>query len=104
MVASETEYDVALSFAGEDRAVADSIAETLRAMGVSVFYDEYEKADLWGKNLYDHLSDVYRKRARFCLMLLSKHYAAKQWTNHERQAAQARAFSENQEYILPGKT
>ena len=73
-------------------------------MGVSVFYDEYEKADLWGKNLYDHLSDVYRKRARFCLMLLSKHYAAKQWTNHERQAAQARAFSENQEYILPGKT
>jgi len=28
-------------------------------------------------------------------------YAAKHWTALERNAAQARAFSENQEYILP---
>jgi hypothetical protein len=36
-------------------------------------------------------------------MLLSQHYRDKLWTNHERQSAQARAFSENQEYILPVK-
>jgi len=34
-------------------------------------------------------------------MFLSKNYATKLWTNHEREAAQARAFSENEEYILP---
>src|SRR4051794_10937801 len=34
-------------------------------------------------------------------MLVSENYAKKQWTNHERRAAQARAISENQEYILP---
>jgi len=34
-------------------------------------------------------------------MFLSQHYASKLWTNHEREAAQARAFRENKEYILP---
>ena len=34
-------------------------------------------------------------------MLISKAYREKQWTNHERRAAQARAFEESREYILP---
>ncbi|MBV9615265.1 MAG: TIR domain-containing protein, partial [Ktedonobacteraceae bacterium] len=36
-----------------------------------------------------------------CVAFLSQHYATKLWTNHEREAAQARAFQENEEYILP---
>jgi transcriptional regulator with XRE-family HTH domain len=97
------QYDVALSFAGEDRGVADSLARLLRSRGIKVFYDQFEQADLWGKNLYDHLADVYANRARYCIMLISSHYAKKLWTNHEREHAQARAFTENQEYILPVK-
>src|SRR5207248_2119071 len=62
---SVTDYDVALSFAGEDRAYVEEVARALSAAGVKVFYDKLEEADLWGKNLYTHLSDVYRKRARF---------------------------------------
>lgn len=95
------EYDVALSFAGEDRSYAESVAEALRARGIRVFYDRYEQAGLWGKDLYVHLDDVYRKKARYCLMFLSKNYAAKVWTSHERRAAQARALNESEEYILP---
>ena len=34
-------------------------------------------------------------------MFISRHYATKLWTNHEREAAQARAFLEHEEYILP---
>lgn len=94
-------YDVALSFAGEDRSYADALAESLRQRGLSVFYDTYEKVTLWGKNLYTYLTDVYQNKARYCVMFLSKNYAAKLWTNHEREAAQARAFRENEEYILP---
>ncbi len=48
-------YDVALSFAGEDRSYADALAEALRQRGLSVFYDTYEKYTLWGKNLYTYL-------------------------------------------------
>jgi len=98
---SDFDYDVALSFAGEDRAVAQAIAERLSNRKIRVFYDEFEEGGLWGKNLYDYLADVYSKRAMFCLMILSRHYAGKTWTTHERRHAQARAFNENREYILP---
>lgn len=94
-------YDVALSFAGEDRSHARAIAELLRDQGFSVFYDEYEQATLWGRNLYSHLSDVYQNRARYCLMFISENYARKLWTKRERESAQARAFRESREYILP---
>jgi hypothetical protein len=98
-----TDYDVALSFAGEDRTYVEEVARALTAAGVKVFYDKLEEADLWGKNLYTHLSDVYSKRARFTVMFISRWYAQKQWTNFEREAAQAKAFGESREYILPAR-
>ena len=94
-------YDVALSFAVEDRQYAKTLANLLEADGYKPFYDENELANLWGKNLYDYLSSVYKDQARYCVMFLSKHYERKLWTTHERQLAQARAFQENREYILP---
>lgn len=98
---TDTMYDVALSFAGEDRAHARKIADLLQSKGLSIFYDEYEQASLWGQNLYTHLSDVYQNKARFCLMFVSASYARKLWTKREREAAQARAFRESEAYILP---
>ncbi len=95
------EYDVAISFAGEQRKEARDIAEGLKRAGVKVFFDEYEDAELWGKNLYEHLSEVYKDRAQYCIILVSAAYAKKVWTSHERRSAQARALQESQEYILP---
>ncbi len=95
------EYDVAISFAGEQRPEAEAIAECLRRHDVKVFYDKYEAAEIWGKDLYEHLTDVYSRKARYCLMLVSKAYAEKVWTTHERKSAQARAFQERSEYVLP---
>ncbi len=97
----EYDYDVVFSFAGEDRHHAEALASLLKSDEYSVFYDEYEQATLWGKNIYEHLSSVYKDQARYCVMFLSRHYAQKLWSNHERQSAQARAFEENKEYILP---
>ncbi len=94
-------YDVALSFAAENRQYAKTLANLLEADGYKPFYDENELANLWGKNLYDYLSSVYKDQARYCVMFLSKYYEQKLWTTHERQLAQARAFQENREYILP---
>ncbi|MFE3898545.1 MULTISPECIES: toll/interleukin-1 receptor domain-containing protein [unclassified Priestia] len=94
-------YDIAISFAGEDRKIAEEIANKLNELGIRVFYDNFEKAILWGKDLYTHLSDVYGEKAKYCLMIVSKSYAKKHWTNLERKAAQAKAFREEHEYILP---
>jgi hypothetical protein len=101
MTSKEYEYDIALSFAGENRDVAEEIAEALEKNSVKVFYDKYEEHDLWGKDLYEDLSKVYSEEARYCIILISKHYIEKNWTRHERKNAQERAFEENKEYILP---
>jgi sulfatase modifying factor 1 len=101
MMSLAERYNVALSFAGEDRAYARALADALKQRGVKVFYDEYEEANLWGEDLYTYLSDLYQNRAQYVVMFLSQHYAAKLWTNHERRASQARAFQESRSYILP---
>lgn len=99
----DTKFDIALSFAGEDRKYVDQVAILLRQNGISVFYDLFEEANLWGKNLYDYLSDIYQNQARYTIMFISDAYNRKLWTNHERQSMQSRAFQENEEYILPAK-
>ncbi|HEX8430183.1 MAG TPA: TIR domain-containing protein, partial [Longimicrobium sp.] len=85
-------YDVALSFAGEDRLYVRGIAQALREAGIQVFFDEYEVASLWGKDLYAHLQDVYQNQAKYTVIFISASYAVKVWTNHERKSAQARAL------------
>jgi len=94
-------YDVALSFAGTDREYVEDVAVFLKSFGVKVFYDKFEQADLWGKDLYEHLNEVYKNKAKYTLIFISKEYANRLWTNHERKAAQTRAFKESKEYILP---
>lgn len=94
----DRKYHVALSFAGKDRAYVERVAQRLAAEGVSVFYDKFEEATLWGKDLYTHLRDVYENKALFTVMFISEHYRTKLWTNHERESAQSRAFEDNREY------
>lgn len=99
----EFEYDVALSFAGEERDYVDRVATTLKSENISVFYDAFEEAKLWGKDLYEYLDEIYKKKAKYCIIFISKNYAKKLWTTHERKSAQERAFTESEEYILPAR-
>ncbi len=95
------EFDVALSFAGEDRDHAEALARILRDHDVRVFYDEFYKSTLWGKDLYQHLQHIYKDKAKYCVIFVSRSYLEKNWTKHELQQAQARSFQEDGEYILP---
>jgi hypothetical protein len=96
-------YDVAFSFAGEDRKYVSKVAEILHQLGVKIFYDDYERVDLWGKDLYSHLDEVYRKKSKYCVVFVSQFYKRKLWTNHERESAQVRALKSRAEYILPAR-
>lgn len=96
-------YDVALSFAGEDRAYVHEVADKLRSQGVQVFYDEYALVEMWGKDLYEHLHEVYSVKAKYCIVFVSAAYSQRIWTTHERRSAQERALREKQEYLLPAR-
>ena len=96
-------YDIAISFAGENRGIAETFARRLDGSGYSVFYDEYELDRLWGSDLPVRFGEVYGGMARFCLMIVSEYYLKKMWTNHERQYAISRLLQKGGEYILPLK-
>lgn len=99
MKTEKFDFDVALSFAGEQRKYVDKVVACLQAKGVNVFYDKNE--DLWGKDLYQHLDDVFQNKARFSVVFVSKEYAEKLWPNHELKSIQARAFKQKEDYLLP---
>lgn len=94
------EYDIAVSFAGEQREFVEAFVRGL-GPGVRAFYDKDEKAQLLGENLVDLLTDVYQNQARYVAMFVSAAYAEKMWTNIERQSAMAQAAQRRVAYILP---
>jgi TIR domain-containing protein len=94
-------YEIALSFAGEDRPFIEAVAFNLRSLGVTLFYDAFQQTDLLGKDLTVHFAEIYKDKANYCAMFISDHYVRKTWPQFERQHALARAIVEKREYILP---
>ena len=95
------QYQVALSFAGEERSYVEEVARFLQARGIAVFYDEFEKIALWGRNLAEELPAVYEHKSGRVVIFISKAWVDKAWPRHERQAALSRAVQEPEEYLLP---
>lgn len=97
------EYDIALSFASEDRAIAEEFARLLTSKGIKAFLDEYNdtNSEMWGKDVVAHLVNLYDRKAYYCVLLISRHYPLKTWTEEDRADAQERALRDADEYILP---
>lgn len=103
---TDYKYDVALSFAGEQRVYVERVATALKQHKIRCFYDNDNQVDLWGKNLIKYLGDIYFKQSKYCVIFISKSYCEKNWTILESEAAEERNFlthdSETyQQYILP---
>src|SRR4051812_7884999 len=95
-------YTVPLSFAGSERAFAESVAHALLANGITVFYDKFEQQELWGKDLFVTLRQVYTRECRYVVMLLSDNYLSRMWTSFERQQIIERLATEHgQDNVLP---
>lgn len=95
-------FDVAISYAGPQRDIAERIADRLRSAGHVPFFDRYYAAQLWGKDQTEAFERIYGRQAKFCLMLISAEYRDRIWTTHERRAALSRAVEQrDREYILP---
>ncbi|MCI9083429.1 MAG: TIR domain-containing protein [Lachnospiraceae bacterium] len=94
------DYDVALSFAGENRDYAEKLATKLREKGVQVFYDNWNKASIWGENLDTFLGKTYKYNSLFCVTIISKSYCEKEWTMRELKFIQQREL-QGEVYWLP---
>ena len=95
------QYEIALSFAGEEREYVEKVARALQSRGIDVFYDKFEQVLLWGADLVELLPDVYENRANLAVMFISEHYVKKSWPTHERRSILSRAVRERSNYVFP---
>ncbi|MCW2478031.1 TIR domain-containing protein [Candidatus Symbiopectobacterium sp. NZEC135] len=93
-------YDVALSFAGEQREYVEKVARGLKGFGVSCFYDFDEISSLWGKNGIEVLNKTYEEESRVVVMFVSSEYVNKPWCKVERRAALSARMEHDKDSVL----
>jgi hypothetical protein len=82
---ADFEFDVALSFAGENRELGQFIAESLTTLDVPVFFDEMFEANFLGKAWSQQFKQIFGKSSRIVVCILDKHHLAKIWPTFERE-------------------
>lgn len=76
-------YDIALSFAGEDRKFADQLRNYLEEHDLSVFYDKSEESKIMASDVEAVLGPKYSTESRFVVAILGVKYGLKKWTLFE---------------------
>ena len=94
-------YDFAISFAGEVRKVARQLVDLLTKKGISVFYDEYNEGEMVGKKLSTYFQKQFGENSKYVIILISKEYPLKDWTNLELSIMRDEAKKRKSEFILP---
>ena len=94
-------YEVALSFASEQREYAEGVATALQSRGISVFYDDFEKIELWGKDLTEEFQAIFERGSDAVVFFVSKAWVEKPWPRIERRFALSRAVGEPEFDVLP---
>jgi hypothetical protein len=94
-------FDVAFSFAGENRGFVEDVKNDLRKGGYNVFYDNDYKSELWGSDLTIELPKKYYE-SQFVVLFLDDNYLNKMWTFFERQIIIEKYLRDRgADYILP---
>lgn len=102
------EYDIAISFAGENRELARCIADNLEILDVRVFFDEYFESNFLGKAWSNEFKRIFSLDSRLVVCLLDSHHKEKLWPTFERECFQPRVQDEDvipiylDETIFPG--
>ncbi len=95
------EYDFAISFAGENREIAEKLVNSLEKERARVFYDKNFESKMLGKKLTTYFQETFGEKARYVIILISKDYPNKDWTNFEISIARDEAKRRSEEFILP---
>jgi hypothetical protein len=86
-------YDIALSFAGEDRPFAEQLRDALEDNGHAVFYDFAEQHRILGEDVQSYLAPIYKSGSRYVVAILGPLYGSKRWTIFESDQFKSRLAS-----------
>ena len=80
----DREWDVAISFAGENRELARHIAESLEFLDVHVFFDEFYEDNYLGRTWGANFKTIFADQSDLVVCLLDQHHEKKIWPTFER--------------------
>jgi len=97
------EYDIAISFATEDKGIAWQLYKALNKNRprLKCYFYEKEQEDQLGDHLLGIVSDVYGKKAKHAMVIISQHYADKKWTQHEWMIIDEQRSIRGYNYLIP---
>ncbi|WP_439378937.1 TIR domain-containing protein [Amycolatopsis lexingtonensis] len=102
MAKIDHEYDLAVSFSGQDRNYVERVVRACQAQGLTVFYDQDETVRLWGRNGISEFRRIYGGvAARFVVPFFSRAYLAGGYPMDELTAATVADVERGGGYILP---
>ncbi|SRR5713101_1151546 len=93
-------FDVAISYASEQRAYVERFNDSIERKGFTSFYDRKKVAQLWGVYGPDTFYEVYYRKSKWCVMFISHEYVSSVYPNLERKAILDRQI-ESRRYVLP---
>jgi len=96
-----TLYDVAISFAGDEREYVRELAEFLKSRNILVFFDEFEQSKMWGQDGLEYLQNAYVSKAKYVIVCISAAYMERAWPTYERKQILGREFIKQDSSILP---
>lgn len=95
----DDKVDVFISHASKDKLkYVENLVRNIKAKGISVFYDS--ESISWGDSIKEEL-DKGLSNCRLAVVVISKNYFERPWTEYELQALLNRQNSEGKKIILP---
>jgi hypothetical protein len=95
------DYDLAFSFAGENRDYVEQTKIACEELGLKVFYDKDKNNEWWGKNFIREQRKVYGSKTRHFVPFISPEYFVKSIPSDEFESALMTAVERGDDYILP---
>ncbi len=94
-------YDIAVSFAAEQRDYVDQFVEACKARGISVFYDRDLTNEWREKDFIHELGKVNGKTVRYFMPFISNEYLTQPISRDGLRAAMRAAFNQGDGHVLP---
>ena len=89
----EKKYNVAVSYASEQRSYVERFVKRLHSLKLQVYYDRDEQAQMVGKILDQELHKIYIQQSRHCVLFLSNEYIKNQLPATSRRLSCLKPFS-----------
>lgn len=97
----QQEFDLAFSFAGEQRSYVEQTVRACQGLGLKVFYDRDHNNEWWGKNFIREQRSVYSAKTRYFVPFISTEYLSKPIPMDEFSSAMMTAVKQGDGYVLP---